>query len=286
MSPGAAEGLVKIAKEASFQVLRDEAKKVAAEASKGAELGRRQKEARLARHYSDELGMVNVHLRFEPQVGAPIVSRAETEAHRLCQAARASGSYEPYERYLADAYARLLSGGGKPHSSRPELIVVVDHALAARGWKDVRKGERCKIPGVGPIDPKVVRELAEQAVLSIVVEQGKDLRHFKRFARSRPKELDLALRLGEPPGFDGPACFDCGKRLGLELDHAVPVSAGGETSYANSAWRCPTCHDQKTRRERAEGLYNKGGRAKAVPGGGGRRAGKAGKARPRAPAPG
>ena len=83
-------------------------------------LAERQKEARRPARHTDELGMVNIHLKLEPHVGTPIVNRAEAEANRLFKKAKKDGTQEPFERHLADAYAAMFSGSSvKPHSSRP-----------------------------------------------------------------------------------------------------------------------------------------------------------------------
>ena len=154
-SPGSSQELLKTAATESFQVLRDKARKTVLEAEQKRGLAERQKEARSARSHTDELGMVNIHLRFEPHVGTPIVNRAEAEAIPAFKAAKKDGEQEPFERHLADAYAAVFSGSSvKPHSSRPELVIVVSHEVAKRGWTDVRDGEVCKIPGVGPVAPE------------------------------------------------------------------------------------------------------------------------------------
>jgi hypothetical protein len=113
--------------------------------------------------------MVHIHVALEPHVGTPIVARAEAEAARLATKARAGsgdGAKEPFERHLADAYAALLAGKGKGTARRPELVVLVSHEVARRGWTEVREGEVCKIPGVGPVSPQVAREIARDAFLS------------------------------------------------------------------------------------------------------------------------
>ncbi len=97
--------------------------------------------------------MVQIHVALEPHVGTPIVARAEAEAARLARTARAERRQEPFERHLADAYAALLAGTGTGRARRPELVVLVSHEVAKRGWSDVRQGEVCKIPGVGPVAP-------------------------------------------------------------------------------------------------------------------------------------
>ena len=156
--------------------------------------------------------MVHIHLELEPHIGSPIVARAEAEAERLGREARAhkgkGSSVEPFERLLADAYAKLLSGSGKGRAKRPELVVVVSHEVAARGWTDVRPGEVCKIPGVGPISPQIAKDIAQDAFLNGVVYDGIDLREFKRWSRHIPVEVQIALELGEAPEFDGVVCVD------------------------------------------------------------------------------
>jgi hypothetical protein len=197
--------------------------------------------------------MVHLHLAWEPQVGTAIVNRAEAEAARLHRRARQEGRAEPFERHLADAYAGLLAGSGTGRSRRPELVVLVSHEVATRGWSDVREGEVCKIPGVGPISPQVAREIAADAFLTGVLFDGKDLRHMRRWTRNTPIEVLLALELGEPPDFDGLRCVDCGNRFRIENDHVEPHCAGNPASTDNLKPRCWACYQAKTERDRRAG---------------------------------
>ena len=211
-APGSAKELLRIAKKESFHVLRDEARRTKLEAEQHQDLAERQRKARRASHHADELGMVNVHLALEPHIGAPIMARAEAEAQRLARAAKKSGSdKEPFERYLADAYAKLLEGSGKgsqaPRGRRPG-----DHEVAKRGGRTLSRARR-KIPGVGPVAPETVKEIAKDAFLNGEFFDGKDLRNFDRFGRHHAVEVKVALELGEPPDFDGPKCIDCGNRF-------------------------------------------------------------------------
>ena len=58
---------------------------------------------------------------------------------------------------------------------------------------------------------------------------------------------------------DGPNCMGCGKLIDItpgtpdpfELDHTVPLWAGGQDNDANRQCLCPTCHQAKTAREAA-----------------------------------
>ncbi|HEX2258725.1 MAG TPA: HNH endonuclease signature motif containing protein [Actinomycetota bacterium] len=251
--PGAARELVEVAQEEAFHVLKDQARKTKLEAEQHRDLSARQHAARYGRSHTDDLGMVHIHLSLEPHVGTPIIARAEAEAARLArrsQAGSGNGSREPFERQLADAYAVLLSGTGKGRARRPELVVLVSHEVARRGWTIVRKGEVCKIPGVGPVSPQVAREIAQDAFLSGVFFDGKDLRNFARWTKNIPVEVLVALELGEPPSFDGVSCVDCGNRFRNEFDHVKPRFIQGATSKPNLKPRCWSCHQAKTKRDR------------------------------------
>jgi hypothetical protein len=251
-APGSASELLEVAEKETFSVLRHKARKVKLEAERHRDLAQRQHDSRSARSYSDELGMVNIHLSLEPHVGTPLVARAEAEAARLAKA-RSMESREPFERYLSDAYAKLLSGTKTTPTRRPELVVLVNHEVIKRGWKDVREGEVCKIPGVGPIAPEVAREIAQDAFLNGVFYDGVDLRHFARWTRNIPIGVLIALELGDPPEFDGVACVDCGNRFRTEFDHLEPRVAAGPTSKSNLNPRCWSCHRAKTDRDRKAG---------------------------------
>ena len=255
-SPGAAKELLEVAKKEPFHVLKDKARQAKLQAEQHRDLGSRQHAARSARSYVGALGMVEIHLCLEPHIGAPITVRAEAEAARLAHKAKAASgnkeggspsdageerAREPFERYLADAYAALLSGTGKGPAKRPELVVLLSHEVATRGWSEVRPGEVCKIPGYGPVTPETAKTIANDAFLSGVFYDGKDLRHFVRWSRNIPVEVRIALELGEPPKFEGVRCVDCGNRSGIEIDHVQPWSRRGPTSKPNLQPRCWTC---------------------------------------------
>ncbi len=248
-APASAAELVSVAQSETFNVLRDKARKAKLDTEQHLDLASRQHSARRAGSYLDGLGMGNIHLSLKPHVGTPLVARAEAEAQRLGRAVPRE-EREPFERYLADAYAKLLGGQGKGRAKRPELVVLVSHEVAKRGWTDVRKGETCKIPGVGPVSPQVAREIAEDAFINAVICDGKNLMEWKRWSRDIPVEIQVALELGEGPGFDGVSCTDCGNRFKTEFDHVEPRSRGGPTSQPNLRPRCWPCHQAKTKRDR------------------------------------
>lgn len=131
--------------------------------------------------------------------------------------------------------------------------MLVSHAVAARGWSDVRDGEVCKIPGVGPVAPAIAKQIAADAFLSGVFFDGVDLRQMRRWTRNVPIEVQIALELGTPPSFDGIRCVDCGNRFRNERDHVEPHVPGGPASTDNLEPRCWSCHQAKTERDRRAG---------------------------------
>ncbi len=272
-SPGSAAGLLTEVNKESFQALTDKARKVVLEAEQHRGLAQRQHEARFARQHVDPLGMVHLHLAFEPHIGTPIMRRAEVEAQRLLGSAKEKGESEPFERYLADAYGALLSGAPSVRPKRPELVMLVSYEVAKRGWNDVQEGELCTkrdvasrslVPPahpkpfhwmVTPVAPEVAREISKDAFLTGLFYDGKDLRHLKRWSRSIPVEVRIALELGEPPDFDGVKCTDCGSRYRSERDHVEPHVAKGPSSTDNLKWRCPPCHEVKTIKDLRSGKF-------------------------------
>lgn len=132
--PGSATELLEVAHKESFQVLREKARKVVLEAEQHRGLSQRQHEARRARSHTDELGMVHIDLALEPHVGTSIVNRAEAEAARRYREAKKEARLEPFERFLADAYGQMLSGAATKPARRPELVLLVSHEVAKRGW--------------------------------------------------------------------------------------------------------------------------------------------------------
>jgi hypothetical protein len=135
------------------------------------------------------------------------------------------------------------------------VVVVVSHEVTTRGWTGVEPGELCHIPGIGPIDPQIARDIAggrgHDAFITGVISDGTDLRQMRRWTRHIPTEIRLALRLGDPPHFNGPKCVDCSNRLRIEHDHNHPHADGGPTSLANLPDRCHPCHVAKTKADQA-----------------------------------
>ncbi len=152
------------------------------------------------------------------------------------------GLREAYEAYGADALVALARGDSAGSAGpRATVNVLVDAAALRRGR--VEAGERCEIPGIGPITAASARALASDAFLKAIAIDGADIKGVAHLGRSVPSRLRTALETRDPscvvPG--------CDVRRGLEIDHwRVPFALGGRTELANLARVCRWHHYQKT----------------------------------------
>jgi hypothetical protein len=131
---------------------------------------------------------------------------------------------------------------GMPPPNPPELVVTVDAAALVRG--EVHPGESCVIEGIGPISVTAARGLLGEALLTLCVRDGKDVRTVTSTSRVVPSRVRKALLLRDPtcviPG--------CGQRLHLEIDHwRLDFSRGGLTAVDNLCRLCASHHRLKTR---------------------------------------
>jgi hypothetical protein len=155
---------------------------------------------------------------------------------------------------------RPKAGGGP----RVDLMIVVDWEALRRGV--ALPGERCEIPGVGPVAVEVARSYLGEAALKFIVSDAVSVASVAHMGRHRGAHLRSALATM----FD--SCIDCGRSLGLEWDHVDPKAKGGPTSFENLRPRCRSCHRAKTARDFPEGTAGYRRRQQAIAERGPRRA--------------
>jgi hypothetical protein len=107
----------------------------------------------------------------------------------------------------------------------------------------VRPGERCEIPGVGPVSVDYARELLGDCLVKVFVTSATDIHTVVSVGRHLRRDVRAGLLLRDPrcvvPG--------CDARLGLENDHWVTDFAkGGLTALDNLARACKHHHRQRT----------------------------------------
>ncbi len=255
VDPSAEDDLLHAAAQADWRSLKDRARRVRLEAEVDREaLHERQHRARELHHWIDDDGMVAGRFRLPPEVGVPLLHRIDTQTDREYKRAWQQGGRESRAAYAADALVSLLSGQGSGSALRADLAIVVD--LDALRRDHTHDGERCHIPGVGPLPVSVARRIASDAFLKGVLINGCEIKKVPHFGRRIRAEVRTALELGSAPGLEGATCVEegCGHRDGLEWDHDDPLAPRGPTAYHNLKARCRPHHREKTQRDREAGL--------------------------------
>jgi HNH endonuclease len=202
----------------------------------------RRKRLHKQRHFrigTDTEGMVAGSFRLTPEIGGQIKAKFDAAVQKIFRENKSS-EHEPHEAYAADAFASFVldGAGGKPKTT---VHVVIDHGALMRGGPV--EGERCEIPGVGPVDVSWVKEILGESFLTAVIKKGKDIATVAHLGRHVPAEVMTVLIV------NGRECCveGCHNRGYLEIDHRHEYAKGGPTSYANLGYFCSGDHEKKTK---------------------------------------
>jgi hypothetical protein len=215
--------------------------------------GHRQKlhSERFLRFWNDSDGRGRFSGGLPPDVAMELLSAVRSRAvHVFDEAMQASLPQESQAAYDADALVALVTGderratfhgprGGR--SRNPEVVYHVDIEAFRRGW--IEEGERCEVPGVGPVPLKTLDNVVGDATAKLVISDGVDVRTVAHLGRTVPAHLETALQ-----GRDTTCVVpNCNVTLGLEIDHwQIPYSQGGPTALWNLARICKFHHRLKT----------------------------------------
>jgi hypothetical protein len=238
-----------------LRAARDETRRVLAQAPDAAEREARIHRNRARRSWVSRDGIWNLALQGIVALGAEL---------QACLARYDDAAWDVAVRQAADerdtpdaiAFDAMLlmaraardgvqpASGTKPRGRARTRDHVVAHIDINRLLTGVaRPGERCEIPGVGPVAVEHVRSILGDAVLTILVEDGRDVRTFARPGRKMVAALHQLLDARDP------VCTitGCGRAQRLEHDHAVPVSEGGDSTAENTDGLCQQHHRRKSR---------------------------------------
>ena len=230
------------------------------------------------RTWCDPEGLGHLHAQGTPDVIAALWARAQAAGDARFRATVGGPERIDARHNLFDAFAEMVLGAGvgergaggaggaegaggagatgssgrqgaspKAGSARPkvDLMILVDWQALKRGA--VRPGERCDIPGIGPVAVEVARSYLGEAALKFILSDGVSVATVAHMGRRRGAHLRSALA----SMFN--CRVDCGRGLGLEWDHVEPSAKGGVTSFENLRPRCKACHRAKTARDFPEG---------------------------------
>jgi hypothetical protein len=191
-------------------------------------------------------GMVEGHFRLTPEVGGHVKNLIDRRTQKIFRSRRRSGPHESHEAYAADALAEIVRADGADGADAKGTAaiathVMIDHAALVRG--NALPGERCEIPGVGPVNVEWVRSLLGESFVTAIVKKGRDITTVAHFGRHIPVHLRTAMIVG------GRECSaeGCHNRGYLELDHERDFAKGGPAAWWNLDWYCSVDHDRKTR---------------------------------------
>lgn len=237
--------------------LREACVAARAEVEDEAARDRRQRAARSLRIWNDEDGMLEGRFRLPPVEGGKLRALIDAKVRATIRHHRTGDAFEPMEAYAADALCDLLFGErgaegdgererrggaeGGPHRVSTTMHLLIDFEALVRGR--ARPGERCEIPGVGPVSVAHARRLLGDAFLTAIVHKGRDIRTVAHLGRHVPAELRTALVVS------GWECVveGCAARGSLEIDHSeIDHADGGPTAWGNLAPLCPKHHRRKT----------------------------------------
>jgi hypothetical protein len=246
--------LLALARQSGLRAVKDTARKRRIEGIDPDELHAKQHAAREFVHWKDELGMIRFRGALPPISGVAFVNRLDTETDRLWRAAQREKRAEPRAALAADAFHKMIEGGGTGKATTADVVFVVDERAYRRGH--AHPGEPCHIVGGGPIPVAAVREAVDDAFVKALLHDGVSIQVVAHHGRRRSAELNTALRLGAAPRFDGITCAEpgCNRTYGLQWDHKDPCANGGLTSLGNLQPFCTPHHCEKTERDRKAGL--------------------------------
>jgi hypothetical protein len=248
------------AKREGLRAARDETRRVLAHAADTAD-----REARIhrqrARHcWVSRDGVWNLKLQGPVAAGAeieaclaPFDDAAWDAAARQARGERDAPDAIAFDGFLACLRAARdgvpAAGSAKPRGrakTRDHVVVHVDvQRLLGReaGAGTTGAGERCEIPGIGPVPVEHARSLLGDALLTVLVENGRDVKTFARPGRKMVAALHQLLDARDP------VCtiVGCGRAQRLEHDHALAVSDGGDSTVENTGGLCKHHHVLKSK---------------------------------------
>jgi hypothetical protein len=240
--PEAEAQLVAAAEKLSLNGLRDECRRVkAALIEDEGHRHRRIHQGRYVRSWIDRDGAMRVSLRCTPDEGALVLAHIDARRDEIIVDALRGRFYENPEAHRADALIDLIlasaAGAGGPAAM---VHVVVDYDALMRGYPV--GGERCEVPGLGPIPVSLAQRMADDCILKVLLTKGVEITAVAHAGRTIPTHLRTALECRDPK------CIvpRCDVRRGLEIDHRAPWSASRDTSLDNLARLCRWHHYQKS----------------------------------------
>ena len=239
--PDAEEQLVEAAGKLTLKGLREECQRVEAAAIIDEDERHRRIHGRRHTRAWVRHGVGYLSARMTPDQLARLMSSLDGRTNEIVGEAIRGRWFESREAHSVDALLDLVCGDTRPQAGPTTVLhVVVDYEALVRGHSVA--GERCEIPGVGPIPVTVARSLLDDAILKVLVTRGVDVVAVAHGGYTIPAHLRSALEVRDPtcivPG--------CDIRRNLQNDHRNTYNRTRVTKLEDLARLCPWHHYQKT----------------------------------------
>jgi hypothetical protein len=239
--PEAQEQLVEAAGKLSFQELREECRRVEAAAIVDEDdRYRRIHRSRQVRAWVDRYGVGRMNFRGTPDDLARLMTEVDRRCDDIVVDALQGGWFESREAHRADALVDLARPGSAGSGGPDSMIhVMVDYEALLRGHTVA--GEKCEIPGLGPIPVKLARQMSEDAFLKVLLTRGVDVTAVAHGGRTIPAHLRSAVEARDQKCIV-PRC----NRRDTQIDHRNTFGRTRVTKLEDLALLCRWHHYMKT----------------------------------------
>jgi hypothetical protein len=240
--PGTEEQLVEAAGKLTFRSLQEECRRVEAAAAVDEDDRYRQvHRRRRIRAWVDRHNIGRLSARMTPDELARVMNEIDRRCGSIVEGAIRGRWFESWEAHRVDALVEMaLPDGEVPAGPASVVHVVVDYEALMRGHTVA--GERCEIPGIGPIPVTLARQMSEDCILKVLLTKGVDVVAVAHGGYTIPAHLRTALDVRDPrcivPGCDG--------RRRLQKDHRNAFGRTRVTKLEDLAHLCPFHHYLKT----------------------------------------
>jgi hypothetical protein len=237
-----AEGqLVEAARKLSLKDLRDECVRVEAAALVDEDGRHRRVHKRRRTRAWVRKGEGHFSATMTPDELARWMAVLQAGTNEIVAEAILGGWFENREAHSVDAMLSLIEPERTVETGPETMVhVVVDYDALVRGHTVA--GEKCEIPGLGPIPVTLARQMADDTILKVLLTKGVDVVAVAHGGHTVPAHLRSALVVRDPqcivPG--------CNQRRRLQIDHRNTFSRTRVTKLEDLARICPFHHYLKT----------------------------------------
>ena len=240
--PDAEAQLVEAAGKLSLRSLQEECRRVEAAAAVDEDDRYRQVHRRREiRSWVDRHNVGRMSFWGTPDELARVMADIDRRTGVIAEGAIRGRWFESWNAHRVDALVEMaMPDGDAPTPPGSMVQVVVDYDALMRGHTVA--GERCEIPGIGPIPVTLARQMSDDCILKVLLTKGVDVVAVAHGGYTIPAHLRTALDVRDPkcivPG--------CEYSRRLQKDHRNSFGRTQVTKLEDLAHLCPFHHYLKT----------------------------------------